>query len=105
MHFGGARRMIVLRDHLTDAVPETDVLRARRARGEEDLRRRRMRVLLEKVMLDFPRVVDAQPIGHLDLLERVVEQLLLRTFHPRSWQLMLVKDPEFHLALRSCDGS
>ena len=61
---------------------------ALRARGQEHLRRARVRVLLEEVVLDLPDVVDAQPVGELDLLERLVDQLLLRqpSSQPRgSW--------------------
>ena len=40
--------------------------------GEEHLGRARVRVLLEEVVLDLPDVVDAEPVGELDLLERVL---------------------------------
>jgi hypothetical protein len=35
-----------------------------------------MAVLLEEVMLDLPRVVEAKAVGELDLIERVVEQVV-----------------------------
>ena len=38
-----------------------------------------MRVLLQEVMLDLPRMVDAQPVGQLDLVESVLEQPVLGT--------------------------
>ena len=37
--FGRARRMVVVRDHLTDAVADPDVLGQRGAGRQEDLRR------------------------------------------------------------------
>ena len=51
-------------------------------------------------MLHFPCVVDAEPIRDLDLLERVVEQLLFRALCPRTRQLVFVKDAELHSILR-----
>ena len=35
----------------------------------------RVRVLVEEVVLDLPRVVEAEPVGELDLVERVAEQM------------------------------
>ena len=55
-----------------------------------------MRILLEKVMLDFPHVVDAELVGELDLIERILEQLQLGAFVPWARQLMLVKCSQFH---------
>jgi hypothetical protein len=36
-----------------------------------------VRVLLEEVVLDLPRVVDAEAVGELDLVERLLEEALL----------------------------
>jgi hypothetical protein len=41
-----------------------------------------VRVLLEEVVLDLPCVVDAEPIGQLDLRERVLEEALLAAVLP-----------------------
>src|SRR4029453_13509669 len=90
--------MVVARRHEHDAVPEADATRACGARREEHLGRRGVRVLLEEVVLPLPGVVDAQPVGELDLLERVVNQALLVVGLPRPWQLVLVEDPELHRA-------
>src|SRR5882724_2442637 len=49
-------------------------------------------------MLDFPGMVDAQPIGQLDLVERVLKQLELPAFVPRPRELMLVEDAESHVS-------
>ncbi len=54
--------------HLHDAVTQPDAFRPLRTRGEKHLGRRGVRVLFEKMMLDFPRAVEAQPIGELDLI-------------------------------------
>ena len=75
---------------------EADVLGALRAGGEEHLRRRGVRIFLEEVVLDLPRVVDAEPVGEFDLIERVLEQALLVAVVPRPRQLMFVEDAEFH---------
>ena len=75
---------------------ETDVLRALTARGQEHLGRRRVRVLFQEVVLDFPHHVDADLVGELDLRERVLEQLELGARGPRPRQLVLVEDPELH---------
>ena len=64
--------------------------------GEEDLGRGGVRVLLEEMVLDFPGVVDAEPIGQLDLRQGVLEELLLAALDPRARQLMLVEDSELH---------
>ena len=54
------------------------------------------RVLLEEVVLDLPRVVVAEPVGELDLVEAVLEQLVLAVVGPRARELVLVEDPEPH---------
>ena len=85
---GDARRVVERRRRLHDAVPEPDVLRALRRGREEHLGRARVRVLLEEVVLDLPRVVDADAVGVLDLLERVLDQAGTRSrrVHGRgSW--------------------
>src|SRR6478735_11097506 len=47
-------------------------------------------------MFDLPGVVDAEPVGELDLVEALVEQLVLGVDRPGPWQLVLVEDPELH---------
>src|SRR5262245_6717280 len=77
-------------------MPEANAPRALRRRCQEHLWRGGVRVFLEEVMLDFPRVVDPEPIGELDLRQRVLKELQLRAVVPRARQLVLVEDPEFH---------
>src|SRR5262249_28752986 len=85
---GRARGMVVERRRLQDAVAEADVLRALARGREEDLRRRGVAVLLEEVVLDRPDVLDAQPVGELDLGERVLEELVLGVRRPGTGQLV-----------------
>src|SRR4030081_3279988 len=94
--FGDPRRMIVFRRHQADAVAETDVLGALRACRQEYLRGRGVRIFLEKMVLDFPGVVDAELVGEFDLIERLLKQPVLVTLVPRPWKLMLVENAEFH---------
>ena len=69
---GDARRVVEAGRDLHDAVAEPDVLGPLAGGGQEHLGRARVRVLLEEVVLDLPDVVDADLVGELDLLERVV---------------------------------
>src|SRR5215831_16693699 len=63
--------MVVARCHQRNAVAESDAFGALRAGREEHLGRRGMRILLEKVMLDLPDVIDADPVGELHLFHTV----------------------------------
>jgi hypothetical protein len=84
------------RRQLDDPVAEADPLRALAGGREEDFRRARVRVLLEEVVLDLPDVVEAQLVGQLDLVERVLQQPLGRALLPWARLLMLVEEPEPH---------
>ena len=75
---------------------ETDALGALAGGAQENLGRGGVRVLLEEVMLDLPGVVVAQPIGELDLRQRILQELVLALRTPRPRELMLVEDAEFH---------
>ena len=59
-----------------------------------------MRVFLEEMVLDLPDVVDADPVGELDLVERLLIEPPLGIVVPgaarRLRQLMLVEQAEFH---------
>ena len=91
-----ARGMVDRGQGVHDAVTEPDALRALRCRGEEQLRRARVRVLLEEVVLDEPGAVDADPVGELDLLERLGEDAGFVAVLPRARHLMLEEQPESH---------
>jgi len=56
-------------------------------------------------VLDFPDIVDAQLVGELDLVERLLIQAQLAFLTPRLRQLVLVEQSEFHRSpsLLSCD--
>src|SRR5262245_24976394 len=84
------------RGQLEDAVAETDPRRALARGAEEHLGRRHVRILLEEMVLDDPRVVVAEPVGELDLREHVLEQPILALRRPGPRQLRLVEDAEFH---------
>ena len=60
-----------------------------------------MRILLEKVMLDLPDVVDAEPVSELDLVERLLIETQFGLLAPRLRQLMLVEQSEFHRSVSS----
>ena len=94
--FGDARRVIDLGQAERDALTDVDVLGHRGRGREEDLRRRRMAVLLEEMVLDLPDLVEAQFIGETDLLERLVIDAPFRGLGPGTLDGMLVEDAEFH---------
>ncbi len=50
-------------------------------------------------MLDLPRVIDADAIGELDLIERLLINLVLVAVVPGTRDLMLVEDAELHRRL------
>ena len=54
-------------------------------RGQEHFRGRGVAVLLEEVVFDLPHVLEAQPVGQLDLFEGVLEEFVLRPVVPRTW--------------------
>src|SRR6185436_20382888 len=93
---GHPRRLVVAGRHQHDAVTQANALRALGRGGQEHFGRRGVRILLEKVVLDLPRVVDAEAVGQLDLAQCILEQLKLRALAPGPRQLMLVEDPELH---------
>jgi len=101
--------VLVARRQRLDPEAEPDPLRALAARGEEDLGRGGVRVLLEEVVLDLPDVVEPHAVGELDLLERVADQPRLRALLPRPRELVLVEDAEAHppgwYGLRTCGSA
>ncbi len=78
------------------AVTQADVRRSLRRRCQEHLGCRGVAVLLQEVVLDLPCVIDPEPVGELDLFQRVVEQPVLGTVVPRPRQLVFVEDSELH---------
>jgi len=88
---------------LHDAVRQADLLRALAGRGEKDLGGRRVRVFFEEVVLDFPGEVVAEPVGELDLVERILVERVLAFRRPRARQLQLVEYAELHALPSSSD--
>jgi len=74
---GDADGVVVAVGEQRHAVADPDPLGAGGDEGEEHLRRRRVRVLVEPVVLDLPHRVVAELVGEDDLLHAVVEQLRL----------------------------
>jgi hypothetical protein len=93
---GGAGRVVVVGDHLADAVADPNGLGQRRAGRQEHLRGGGVGVFLEEVVLDLPGVVVAQAVGEHDLLQGLMEQPRLVALVPGLGQLVLVEDPEPH---------
>jgi len=56
-------------------VGEADLPGALARRGEKNLGRRRVRILLEKMMLDLPGKVVAEMVRQLELVERIVVEI------------------------------
>ena len=81
---------------LEDAVAEPDVFGALRGGGEKRFRRRRMRIFFEEMMLDHPGMVVAEPVGGLQLRQRVLVELQFVAGLPRARQLQLIEDAELH---------
>ena len=93
---GHARGVLVAERQREDPEAQADALRALRGGAEEHARGARVRVLLEEVVLDLPRGVEADAVGELDLLEGVLDEPLLAVVAPRAGDLVLVEDPEAH---------
>src|SRR5439155_13954802 len=93
---GDSRRGIVVGRHECDPVGEPDAPRTLARRGEENLRRGGVRVLLEEVVLDLPREVDAEAVGELHLGERLLVEPMLVAILPGTGNLVLVEDAESH---------
>src|SRR5271169_3141662 len=81
---------------LENAVAEPDVLGALARGGEKGFRRGRVRIFFEEVMFHHPGIVVAEPIGGLQLRQRVLVELELVAGLPRARQLQLIEDAEFH---------
>jgi hypothetical protein len=81
---------------LEDAVAEPDVFGALAGGSEKGFRRRRMRIFFQEMMFYHPGIIVAQPVGGLQLRQRILIKLELIARLPRARQLQLVKDAEFH---------
>jgi hypothetical protein len=61
-----------------------------------------MRIFLEEMMLHHPGVVVAEPVGGLELRQRVLVEAEFVAFLPRARQLQLIEDAELHDVSRFC---
>ena len=93
---GHPRGMLIAERQREDPEAQADALRALRGGAQEHARGARVRVLLEEVVLDLPRRVQAHAVGELDLLEGLLDEPLLAVVAPRAGDLVLVEDPEAH---------
>ena len=57
-----------------------------------------MRILLKEVVLHLPDTVKAEPVGELNLFERVMNQLLFAVLASGTGKLMFIEESEPHLA-------
>src|SRR5215470_2104976 len=88
---------------LHDAVSQPDLPRALARRSEEHFGGRRVRIFFEEVVLDLPGEIVAEPVGQLELIERVMVEGQLAIRLPRPRQLQLVKYAEFHRSFLSAE--
>src|SRR5438045_9225417 len=79
---------------------ESEFLGTLRTCCKEYFRCRGVRIFFEKMMFDFPCVIDAELVGELDLIERLLKKPELVALVPRPRKLMFVENPEFHWASR-----
>ena len=90
------RRVVDIRQHQVDPVPKPDLLRPRRAVGEEHVRRRHVRVLLEEVVFHRPGAVEPQLVRQLHHLDRLVEDTRFAHCVPRFRYDAAHRDSELH---------
>ena len=84
---------------LDHAMAEPDVLGALARRTEEHLRRRRVGVLFQEVMLDHPGIVVAELIRELELIERLLQQVIFAGISPGTRELVFIEHAELHGAV------
>ena len=101
----GAGRVVEVRQHDGDTLPDADALRAGGGGGEEDFGRGAVGVLLEEMVLDGPCLVEPKLVGELDLRERVVVDLALGIGTPWAADGELVEDAEFHGVVNGSTGT
>ena len=56
-----------------------------------------MRVLFQEMVLDRPSRLGAELIRHLDLLDRVLNQVVFRIGSPGARKLQFVQDAKSHI--------
>jgi hypothetical protein len=58
-----------------------------------------MGILLQEMVFDLPRIVDAKAVGELHLFERFAIDSMLSISVPGSRNLVFIKDAEFHVSI------
>ena len=97
--FRDASRMVVTRGGLNDAVADAHSLGTLAGHGQEHLWCTGVRILLQKMVLHLPEVLDPETVGQFDLVQGIGDQLLLAGLAPGPGQLVLVEDTELHCRL------
>src|SRR5438128_286343 len=92
--------MIKVERQEADAMRYSDVAGALGHSTIKDFGRRTMRVLLEKMMLDFPNIVDPDTVGEFNLRERLPISIVFAQCMPRARGLHFIKQAEFHSSLQ-----
>src|ERR1017187_8742388 len=93
---GDFDRMIELGHAHDDAVTDAHFFGLHRARGQEQLGGRAMRIFFEEVMLDGPDGIEAELIGQRDLLEAVVVDGFFRFAAPWPRYGDFIEEAKFH---------
>src|ERR1700759_1307277 len=75
---------------------QPDVLRPLACGAGKHLGGRGVRVLLKEMMLHHPGIVVAKLIGELELLERLLQQVVFAGRRPWPRQLMLIEHAKLH---------
>ena len=56
-----------------------------------------MRIFFEEMVLDFPGIIEAKPVGQFHLFKRLVKKITLVALVPRPRQLQLVENAKAHI--------
>src|SRR6516225_3839217 len=56
-----------------------------------------MRIFFEEMVLDFPGIIEAKPVGQFHLFKRLVKKIALVALVPRPRQLQLVENAKAHI--------
>ena len=93
---GNPHRMVVLRRQQRHGVADADVLCALRNGAVQHLRRRAVRELLQKMVLNRPEMVEPHLIGKRHLLENLLVNVPFDSRVMGFGNLNLIHKPEFH---------
>src|SRR5580704_15396776 len=94
--FRHLNRMVELKRQQADAVSDANIFRTLADGAKEHFGRRTMRIFLQKVMLDLPHEIEAEPIAEFDLLQRLPVDIVFTAVVPRPGHLHFKMQTEFH---------